>query len=132
MCDLPYALMDSESNDSFPDEFMFLISTTDPWYGYLIIYLQTQIFHPTLSHDDHRHIRHHVKYWLILNDTLYRHGIDSIIQRCLTHEEVEQVLNDCHSGACGGHLFGMAIFGPPYLKIVMRPLGNAHPTNISI
>ena len=40
MCDLPYALMEAECNDSFLDEFLFLISTTDPWYGDLIICLQ--------------------------------------------------------------------------------------------
>ena len=39
MCDLPCATMESEPNDSFPDEFLFLISTTDPWYGDLLIYL---------------------------------------------------------------------------------------------
>ena len=42
MCDLPFASMKSEPNDSFPDEFIFLISTTDPWYGYFLVYLQTQ------------------------------------------------------------------------------------------
>ena len=108
MCDLPYALTEVEPNDSFLDEFLFLISTTDPWYGDLIIYLQTQRFQPNISHDNHRRIRHHAKYYLILNDTLYRRGIDSIIRRCLTHEEAEMVLNDCHSGACAGHLYGMA------------------------
>ena len=41
MSDLPCALTEVEPNDSFPDEFVFLISTTDPWYEYLIIYLQT-------------------------------------------------------------------------------------------
>ena len=59
-------------------------------------------------HDDFHRICHHAKYYLILNDTLYRRGIDSILWRCLTHEEAEQVLNDCHSRACGGHLSGMA------------------------
>ena len=44
MCDLPYATTESDPSDSFPDEFLFLISTTDPWYGYLLIYLQTQCF----------------------------------------------------------------------------------------
>ena len=39
---------------------------------------------------------------------LDRRGIDFVLQRCLTHEEAEQVLNDCHSGECGGHLSGMA------------------------
>ena len=30
ICDLPYATTESEPSDSFPDEFLFLISTTDP------------------------------------------------------------------------------------------------------
>ena len=33
ICDLPSATTKSEPNDSFLDEFMFLISTTNPWYG---------------------------------------------------------------------------------------------------
>ena len=91
MCDIPYASMESELSDSFPDEFLLLISTTNPWYGYLLIYLQTQIFQPNLSCDDRRHIRHHAKHYLILNDTLYRHGIDTILRWCLIHEEA----NNC-------------------------------------
>ena len=39
MCDLPCALIEVELNDSFLDEFLFLISTTDPCYGDFIIYL---------------------------------------------------------------------------------------------
>ena len=31
-----------------------------------------------------------------------------ILHRCLTHEEAEKALNECHSGACGGHLSGYA------------------------
>ena len=27
--------------DSFPDEHIFLISTSDPWYGDILVYLQT-------------------------------------------------------------------------------------------
>ena len=37
MCDLPCASMESDPSDSFPDEFLFLIRTTDPWYGDLLI-----------------------------------------------------------------------------------------------
>ena len=61
MCEIPHALMDTEPSDSFPNEFMFLISTTNPSYVYLIIYLQTQIFHPNITRDDRCHIRHHTK-----------------------------------------------------------------------
>ena len=80
MCDLPYAIMEVKPNDSFPNEFLFLISTTDQWYEYLIICLQTQISQPSISRGNRRHIRRHAKYYIILNDTLYRHGIDSILQ----------------------------------------------------
>ena len=31
-------------------------------------------------------------------------NVDMILRRCLTHEEVEKALNECHLGACGGHL----------------------------
>jgi hypothetical protein len=72
------------------------------------VYLQTQKFRPNLSREDRRRIRHHAKHYLILGDTLYRRGIDTVLRRCLTHEEAEIMLNDCHSGACGGHLSGMA------------------------
>jgi len=40
---------------------------------------------------------------MIVGDTLYRRGIDTVLRRCLTHEEAEKALNECHSGACGGH-----------------------------
>ena len=44
-----------------------------------------------------------------MDNTLYCRGVDSILRRCLTHEEVEVVLNDCHGGACGGHLSRLSI-----------------------
>ena len=42
-----------------------------------------------------------------MNDTLYRRGVDSILHHCLTHEEAEIILNDCHVGACHGHISGL-------------------------
>ena len=58
------------------------------------------------SREERRKLRVHAKNYLIIGDTLYRRGVDSILRRCLTHEEAEIVLNDAHSGACGGHLSG--------------------------
>jgi hypothetical protein len=112
-------------NDSLLDESMFLISTYDPWYRYILLYLQTQRFQPSISRDERHHIRHHSKLYLIIGNTLYHHGIDIVLRSCLNHKEVEQVLNDYHLGACGGHLSGMAIaqknlrvgyFSPSILK----------------
>ena len=50
-----------------------------------------------------------MKNYLIVDDTLYRRGVDSVLRHCLTHDEAEVVLNDFHGGACGGHLSGLSI-----------------------
>jgi hypothetical protein len=98
-----------ESSDVIPNESpikgdMFLIVSYDPWYGDVLVYIHTLKCPTSGSHDEHRHIRHQDKNYLILEDTLYNRGVDYILHRCLTHEEAEVVLNDCHTGACGGHL----------------------------
>ena len=90
--------------DTFIDEHIFLISTSDPWYGDIIVYLQTQRIPNHLSQDEQRRLRHVSKNYLIVGNTLFRRGVDSILRRCLTHDKAEVVLNDCHGGACGGHL----------------------------
>jgi hypothetical protein len=59
--DLPHNDEDTEPNDSLPDKSLFLISTSDPWYGDILLYLQTQCFQPRISHDEWCHIRHHLK-----------------------------------------------------------------------
>eukprot|EP00253_Pinus_taeda_P017487 PITA_17487 len=89
---------------SHSDETLFLISTLDPWYGDIIIYLQTSSFRPGVSKDARQRIRHQSQPYRIIRDTLYRLGTNSILRRCLTHKKAERVLNDYHSGACGGHM----------------------------
>jgi hypothetical protein len=75
-------------------------------WRYPYISPDSQVF-SALFMDDQRQIHHQVKNYLIIGDTLYHHGVDSILHRCLTHEEAESMLNDFHSGACGGHLSGL-------------------------
>jgi hypothetical protein len=47
--------------------------------------------------------------YIILGDTLYRRGIESMFRRCMTYDEDEKELNGFHSGACGGHMSGYSI-----------------------
>jgi hypothetical protein len=108
ICDFPYSEMENVAADSLPDESLFLISSDDLWYGDIIIYLQTHTFWPTLSSTDRRQIRYQARQYIILGDTLYRRGIDSVFRRCLTFDEAKKDLNDYHSGACGGHMYGYA------------------------
>jgi hypothetical protein len=78
ICDLPSTETETVEEYSFPDESLFLISSDDIWYGDIIIYLQTQTFQPDISSVDHRRIRYQAHQYIILGDTLYRRGIDSI------------------------------------------------------
>jgi hypothetical protein len=66
-----------ESGDLVPEESpirgdMFLITSSDPWYRDILIYLQTLKCPTSASRDEHRRIRHQAKNYLILDDTLYR------------------------------------------------------------
>ena len=47
--------------DYFVDENIFLISTVDPWYGDIIMYLQTLKDPTHLSQDERRRLRHVAK-----------------------------------------------------------------------
>ena len=80
----------------------------DPWYGDIILYLYTLRYQPTASEDERFRVFHQDKNYLVLNDTLYCYGVDSILRHCLTHEEAKIILNDFHARACGGDLFGLA------------------------
>ena len=75
----------------------------------ITLYIQTLHLQHNLSQEYHHLICHHAKYYIIVDDILYTLGVDSILRQCLTHEEVEHILNDCHLGECGGHLSRMDI-----------------------
>jgi hypothetical protein len=122
--------------DLFVDEHIFLISSSDPWYGDIFLYLQTLKFTQYLSRDDQRLVRYQSKKYTIIDDTLYRRGIDSILRRCLTHKEAELVLNDRHKGVCGGHLLRLATtqkilrasyFWPAIFKDCIEAVKKCHP-----
>ena len=108
ICDFPHTATKKVAVDSLPDESPFLISIDDIWYRDIIIYLQTQTFWPALSSVERHRVRYQARNYIILGDTLYRRGVDFVFRRCLTFEEAERDLNDCHSGACGGHMSGYA------------------------
>ena len=67
--------------DSFLDEHIFLISTSDPWYGDILIYLQTLKYPAASSREERHKLRLYAKNYLIIGDTLYRRGVDSILCR---------------------------------------------------
>ena len=49
ICSLPSDSVPSDLDEKIPDDTLFMINTIDPWYGDIIMYLQTQTFHPQLE-----------------------------------------------------------------------------------
>jgi hypothetical protein len=98
-----------KSGDVTPEESQikgefFMISSSDPWYGYILVYLHTLKCPTSTSHDEHRRIRHQEKNYLILDDTLYRRGVDCILRHAslmkkwssfLTNATLEHVVVIC-------------------------------------
>ena len=78
MCDFPSTDTETMSEQPIADESFFLISTLDPWYGDIIVYLQTQSFRPEISRSQCRKIHFQSQQYNIIGDTLYRHGADSV------------------------------------------------------
>ena len=74
-----------------------------------------------------------------MDDTLYHHGVDSILHHCLTHDEAEVVLNYFHGGVCGGHLSGISTaqkilrvgyFLPSIFKYCVNAVKKCHPCQV--
>ena len=60
--------------DSFPNEHIFFISTYEPWYRDIFIYLQTLNYLVAFSWEEQRKLCIHAKNYLIIGDTLYHRG----------------------------------------------------------
>jgi hypothetical protein len=118
---------------------MFLITSSDPWYKDILIYLLNLKCPTSASRNERQRIRHQAKNYLILNYTLYRRGVDYILRRCLTHEEEVIILNDFHTGACGSHFSGLEIaqkilregyFWPTLIKDCIESVKKCHPCQV--
>lgn len=108
ICDLPSSNLELTIDDIILDETLFLINSFDPWYGDIIIYLQNQTFWTNTTRFDQCCIRYQTSHYIIINDTLYHRGVNTIFRRCLTHGEVMNALNDCHTRAYSGHMYRYA------------------------
>ena len=69
--DFPREEEEEVYEDTFVDEHIFLISTLDPRYGDIIIYLQMLKVPTHLSRDERRRLCHVSKNYLIVDNTLW-------------------------------------------------------------
>ena len=56
-----------------------------------------------------KRIRYRSTQYTIINGEVYRKRFSKALQRCIVDEEVEQILEDIHSGICGNHTGGKSL-----------------------
>jgi len=92
-------------DDSFPDEYLFAVSAHSPWYANIANYLVAGKLPSHLSHREKRGIIQQSARYSWINGCLFHTGFDQEIRRCISEEEVYDILKACHDGPCRGTFY---------------------------
>ena len=95
-------------NDDFPDEQLLVIEDVKPvpWFADYVNYLVAKVLPPEFNYQQKKRFFAHLKHYYSEEPILYKHCVDQVIRRCILEEEMESILNHCHTQACGGHFGG--------------------------
>ena len=88
--------------ETFPDEQLFAI-TEAPWYADIANYLATGTIPFNYTKSDKNKFLSEVRNFFWDDPYLFKYCKDQIIRRCIPNHEISQVIQFCHSEACGGH-----------------------------
>ncbi|XP_024195920.1 uncharacterized protein LOC112199096 [Rosa chinensis] len=89
--------------ESFPDEQLFAMQASDPWYADIINYLVTKKIPEDFTRAQKDKLVKMAKYYVWDDPYLWKHCPDLVIRRCVPETEFHSILTFCHSYACGGH-----------------------------
>ncbi|KAJ9544863.1 hypothetical protein OSB04_024570 [Centaurea solstitialis] len=90
-------------NESFLDEQLFGVSSSEPWYADMVNFLVGSIIpHDYNSHQRKKFISD-AKHYFWDEPCLYKRCADGMVRRYIPDEEKADVLNHCHNLECGGH-----------------------------
>eukprot|EP00253_Pinus_taeda_P018125 PITA_18125 len=90
-------------DDSFPDEYLFVVSAHSPWYADIANYLVAGKLPSHLSHREERKIIQQSARYNWISGCLFHTRIDQEIRRCIGEDEIYDILKACHDDPCGGH-----------------------------
>ncbi|KAL5578548.1 hypothetical protein UlMin_020247 [Ulmus minor] len=74
-----------------------------PWYSDIVNYLARSTPPPELSYQGKKKFFADIKYYIWDDPFLFKICPDRIIRRCVPEEEMESILQHCHSREVGGH-----------------------------
>eukprot|EP00253_Pinus_taeda_P021200 PITA_21200 len=97
---------ENEEESSIQASEMFSLS---PWYSDIIYVLKNLSPLPGMTRNKARTLKLKAAKFCILNSTLYWKDPGGVLLNCLVEKEAKKVMQDCHQGDCGGHLFWKSI-----------------------
>jgi len=91
------------TEDSFPNAYLFAISTYSPWFADIANYLAAGKFPQYLSSKEKIKIIQQSDTYTWIDGNLYHTGPDFQIRRCVREDEIFDILQACHKEPFGGH-----------------------------
>nr|KAJ0227044.1 hypothetical protein LSAT_V11C100041560 [Lactuca sativa] len=89
--------------DEFPDEHLFSLTQSIPWYADIVNFFVTKRYPDTFTRPQKDKLKSDAKYYVWDEPYLWKHCPDQIIRRCVPQQEHQSILQLCHEFACGGH-----------------------------
>ncbi|XP_074265593.1 uncharacterized protein LOC141588034 [Silene latifolia] len=93
----------SSIKETFPDEALLALMSTEPWYAHIVNYLVLGKFPPGLTRHQRDKIKSDSKYYVWDDPYLWKFCADQVIRRCVPDTEIMSILRFSHEYACGGH-----------------------------
>ncbi|KAM1236415.1 hypothetical protein PS2_037243 [Malus domestica] len=90
-------------SESFPDEQLFAVQISTPWFADIVNYLVKGVVLPDCTFQQKKKFLSNVKHYFWDEPYLYKYCPDQIICRCIPEVEQESVLKFAHHYACEGH-----------------------------
>ena len=69
-------------------------------------YLVKKVIPLEFSYQQKKRFFAHLKHYYLEEPILYRHCADQVIKRCVPEDEMDNILNHCHTLPCGGNFGG--------------------------
>lgn len=112
---------DGEIKETFPDERLLAISNY-PWFADIVNYLVGKAVPPHFSYQQKKKLVSDSRKYLWDDPYLFKVCGDQVIRRCVPMDEVNSILQHCHSKEVGGH------FGPNRTAYKVLQCGFYWPT----
>ncbi|XP_074304957.1 uncharacterized protein LOC141639813 [Silene latifolia] len=89
--------------ETFSDEALFALMSTEPWYAHIVNYLVLNKFPSGFIRNQKDKAKSDYKYYVWDDPYLWKFCADQVVRRCVPDTEIMSILRFCHEYACGGH-----------------------------